>query len=156
VYELHFGIGVGGQKGKEIAAGRLRVFRLDLAGKFVTYSGKPRHLLSAVPAFSIPRNKLRQVAAWISNMASCCKRGPAISSGRGGGRHADWQAITTLNEMPRRERLWLKVRGQRERTTPYELTEHFRFSRFVTVDLVEASTDTHIMREGDVVALEAA
>ena len=68
----------------------------------------------------------------------------------------DWRAVTTLNEMPRRERLWLKVRGQWEQTTPYELTEHFRFPRFMTVDLIEASTDTRIMRDEDVRALEAA
>lgn len=68
----------------------------------------------------------------------------------------DWRTVTSLGEMPRRAPLWLKAQGQWQRTTPYELLEHFRFPRFMTVDLVEASTDTQIMREEDVVALEAA
>lgn len=68
----------------------------------------------------------------------------------------DWKAVVTLGQLPARKPLWMKFQGKWEATTPYELLEHFRFPRFMAIEVMEVRIGASLMRDEDVAALEAA
>ncbi len=60
----------------------------------------------------------------------------------------DWKHHTTLGELPRRSPLRVKIFGRWEATTPYELLEHYRLPRFLTVSQVEYAMEIEITTGG--------
>ena len=58
----------------------------------------------------------------------------------------DWKAETMLGQLPSREPLLIKLSGQWEKTTPYELLQHYRFPRFLSIARLETTMGAQISK----------